>query len=284
MDMQEGTMSVIAGKQARSYYEAADLALREAGAGDMSRDVLDLFAWAVSGDDLGGIVGTTIARTVRARYGTRAEWWEAQRWLVPVPRLRYDRVPSPFLTFQVAIYGVACVEVQSGGRLYRATIVEHLGKMHTATLPLSFLLALIEEDWGRFRVIQVEGSWITWEVPGMKKPEVRLHESFVIGVSRALERKPVDRWLEEFGVQSQGLIPLVVADLMTLVMAGQDERPLAAQPGYSHELLRAALSELGYTGKEVERMIEAAAPCLKASDPLEETLRKVLQQADRGGK
>lgn len=270
-------MRILGGRQARNYGEACALAFREAGAGDVRPAVADLFVWAAHTDRLEGEAEKSAGAAIRSRYGRKAVW-DDERWLVPVPRLRYDARELPHLTFQIRVYLVAAAEVETAsGDGYSITLIGAVGKPETVVLPLFFLQALLDDDLGRFQIIGRDGAHTTWDVPGFKDP-VHLPNDFPAKLSAALRRKSVAGWLREFGSQGESIAPLVVGTLLGLQFHGMTETLPVERQLWSREVVVDSLTQM-YGTARAQEMLQRVAPYLKAHMTNEEVIRFILQEA-----
>jgi len=271
----EGIMDLVRGKQVKTRDEATSLALLEAAAEGMTSDVPVLFRWAIDAENLSKSARAVIGRAVHAEYGKRTAWWVRKIWYVPVPRLSYSREGVGHLGMNITVYLVANVGIEVGDYIRPAIAVGQVGKPERMLLPITLLWALIEGDRDRFRIVAKDGLWTTFEIPGMKA--VKLHDGLLDGLARVLDRAPLDRVLQRFGIQAEGIIPLVVQDLLRLIL-GQ----AVLRPHLDLEALEETLgNSLGYSQQEARELMARAD--LRTDDSQEEALRKVLAQADKGG-
>ena len=265
-------MVLVSGDQVKTEGKATSLALREAGAEGMAHDVPALFKWATNHDELWNAIQTVVGRAVHAEYGKRSRWWLQRLWYVPVPHLSYTREGVAHLRVNVNTHLVAPVRIEVGDYVRSATAVGPVGKVKTAVLPISLLLALLGDDLTRFHIVAKDGPWTTFEVPGMRA--VTLHDGFLDGLARALARAPVDRLLRRFGIESEGVVPLVVEDLLALVTGGRVRRPHLNVEAIEESIV----TRMGYSQQKARELIARAD--LRAYDSEEGALRKVLAQAD----
>ena len=265
-------MVLVRGTQVKTEEEGTSLALQEAGAVGMAHDVPALFKWAADHDELWNATQTVIGRAVHAECGKRSRWWLRRLWYVPVPHLSYTRQEVAHLRVNVNIYLVTTVRIEVDDYIRGATAVGHVGKVKTAVLPISLLLALLGDDLARFHIVAKDGPWTTFEIPGMRT--TTLHDGFLDGLATALARTPVDCLLWRFGVESEGVVPLVVEDLLGLVTGGRVRRPHLNVEAIEESIV----IRMGYSQQKARELIARAD--LRADDSEEEALRKVLAQAD----
>jgi hypothetical protein len=274
-------MRLISGKRINGIKEAVALAVREAGVPGMTEGIANLFNWVTDGS-VERDAWTVVGRVMNKEHGKNTSWWEEKLWCIGIPHLRYDRKPTPSLQFEVERYIVAETSVRSSGRPRPVAVVGAYGKPESAILPLSFLLGVIEDDLAQFRVTGKAGQWTLWEIVGMKKSPLKLHDAFLKALSDSLEAKPVDRWLADFGHQSQGLVRLVVSDLLFLLDQKKGGHLIQKKVGCTRSDLEARLREMGYSADEAGKMIERT-PDLRADDSEDEALVRILRQSYKGG-
>jgi len=84
-------------------------------------------------------------------------------------------------------------------------------------------------------------------------------------------------WLEDFGSQGHGLVPLVVGALLGLRYRSATNSLPAGQQPYSHEALIEVITGMGYSTARAQKVLERAEPELRAGMTLEEAIRIVLR-------
>lgn len=274
-------MKILQGKRVRNYEEAVGLAFQEAGVGDMSSGVTDLLSSTASHNKLRREAEKTIATTVRGRY-RKNPTWDSNWWCIPIPTLHYDTRDIPHLTIEMEIYLVAAVQVETTDDFYSITLVGPMGNTERLVLLIPFLLAILDNELDRFRLVAKDATHTTWDVPGAKP--LQLPNDFLDKVCQILQRKSVAAWLmEDFGSEGRNVAPQVVGTLWGLRLKGTAPPLPTGQQAWTREFLINALAEgMAYKIKEAEEMFNRGAPYLKADHTNEEALRIILQQAGRG--
>jgi len=271
-------VKILQGKRAGNFQQAVALAFQEAGIDDMSHGVTDLFTAAVEASTLGSEAEKAIAATIRGKYRNKPEW-ESKWWRVPVPVLHYDTRDVPHITFEVKMYLVAVVEVETSDDVFTVTLVEATVKPETVIIPMVFLQAVLDDDLGRFRLVAKNSSHSTWDIPGTRT--IRLPNDFTNKLGELLKRKSIAMWLEGFGSQGRSISPLVVGSLLGLEFQGTAQTvPLGRQPWTTEQLVK-ALEGMAYPASEAKEMFNRAAPNLRADHTFEEALRIVLQKGEQ---
>jgi len=272
-------MKILPGRQLRNFKEAAVLAFREAGVGDMSAGVTDLFISFADADRLRTEAEKSIGAALRDKYRDKPKW-QRKWWCIPVPILSYEARDIPQLKIRIETYLLAVAEVETTGGSHLVTLVGITGKPETLVIPMVFLHAVLNDDVVRFGISARSGSHTTWEIPGAKA--LQLPNDFVNKLTGISKRKSMGMWLNDFGTQGRSIKPLVVGSLLGLQFQSTTEDiPLAQQP-YTPERLVTALEAMAYTGAEAEVIVGRASPGLRADHTLEEALRIVLQYAGKG--
>lgn len=273
-------MKILTGRNVQDFTDAAKLAFDEARVGDMSVDIIDVFASVADIDRISSDADRSIGTTIRNRYGGKATW-RAERWFVPLPKLHYDGKDVPRLIIVVTTYLVATAAVRTTGDSRWITLVGVVGgRPETLTIPMVFLHAVLEEDLARFAVVARDANWITWEVPGAKP--VRLPSAFIDQLTAIFRRKSVVTWLLEFGAQGRYVAPLAMGNLFGLAFRDSSSpEPMSRQLVKVDDLL-SALESMAYKLGEAREMVNRAAPYLRADITLEEAIRITLQVAQGG--
>ena len=272
-------MKILHGRQAKCFTEAADLAFREAGAGDLSLSVADLFQSA-DATKLRVEAEKDVVAAIRGRYrGNPA--WDGKWRCVPVPKPGYDTRGAPRVTIDLKTYLVAAGEVETTDHYYPVTLVGPIGKSETLIIPVVLLQAILDDDLSRFAVLARSAGRTTWEIPGFKP--VSLPDELVARLSDILKRKSVATWLEEFGSQGRSIRPLIVGALLGLQSMGTAGVPPLGEQRWTYEQLLSALEAMAYQVSEAKEMVTRAMPYLRADQTLEEAIRVILQnEAKRG--
>ena len=271
-------MKILSGKQADNQNEAVSLTLQTANVDSMDTYIIDMFETLPDNNKISAEADKIIGSTIRSRYGNKATW-RAERWFVPIPKLRYDGKDIPQLIIEVDIYLIAAVVVRTrDSRLI--TLAGAVGKPETLTIPMVFLHALLEDDLGRFAMVARDARYTTWEIPGAKP--VRLPNDFVGELSRRLKWQSVISWLEEFGSQGRYVAPLVAGSLLGLAFQDSSQPLPANEETVTTDNLVSALESMAYQPAEAKEMVRSAAPRLRADMTLEEAIRITLQMGKGG--
>ncbi|MDP2952482.1 MAG: hypothetical protein Q8O76_04105, partial [Chloroflexota bacterium] len=182
------------------FEEAARLAFAEAQAGDVKPEAAALFATTLEPGITHGEVEKLVSAKVRSAHGKGCEWEVERWWQVPVPLPRYESKDVPCLVVEGRVYVVSRVEVNPewSEKSWRASVVAPAGKLEKTTLPLFFLMALLDGEVHRYPVVGKDGDWTSRQVVGVEHP-LRLHDEFLDQLARTLKRKPVADWLDDFG-------------------------------------------------------------------------------------
>jgi hypothetical protein len=273
-------MKILQGKRVRNFEEAAALAFQEAGVGDISAGVADLFVSIADATKLRTEAERSISAAIRDKYRGKPRW-QGKWWCVPVPMLSYEAKDIPHLKIESKTYLVALGEVETTDDSYSVTLVGAIGKPETLVIPMVFLQAILDGDLGRFNILAKGGSHTTWEMPGAKP--VQLPNDFVNKLAEIFRRKSVAMWLDEFGSQGRSVAPLIVGSLLGLQFQDRAQAvPLGQQPWTTDQLVKAP-EGMAYTSSEARELVNRAAPGLRVDYSLEEAIRLVLQQAGKGG-
>jgi hypothetical protein len=269
-------MKILPGRRADNVEEAATLAFQEAGKGDMSPDIVTVFASVIDADKLRAEAERSINAAVHGRYGRGATWY-GRRWFIPLPQPRYDAQPIPRLTFAVQGHLVAPITVETIDDTYRATPVGAIGRPEKLILPISFFQAILDDGLEQFELIGKDGRYTGWSVPGLREA-LRLPDAFITELSSVLRLKSVAAWLLDFGDEGRAVAPLVAGSLLGLqfhsVIA---PLPIGKQP-FQRETVIDTLTRM-YGSARAAEMFERAAPYLKSSMTNEEVVSLILKEA-----
>lgn len=274
-------MKILRGKRIGGFREAAGVAFQEAGYGDMSAEVAELFTSVIDTNRFRDEADRAISSSVHGRYGRNATW-SGKRWLIPVPRLGYNAKPIPQLAITIHAYLVSPTEVETTNNYYSMTLVRPLGQAETLVLPMSFLQAILNDDLEQFEVVGRDGRHTAWNIPGFKEA-IRLPNDFTTTLSNALRLKTVAHWLLDFGFQGRSVAPWVVGTLIGLQLHGVIEPLPLGQQKWKRESVLDTLTQMFGTARAKE-MFEQALPYLKANMTNEEVIRLILQESGRGYK
>ena len=271
-------MKILSGQLAESWREAERLALDQANLEEMDIGIIDMFVSITDNDRLNAEADKMIGSTVRNRYGNKATW-QADKWFVPIPKLRYDGNDTPQLVIDVDIYLIAAGFVRTQD-FRMITLVGIIGKPEMISLPMIFLHALLENDLGRFAILARDSLYTTYGIPG-RKP-VRLPNDFIEDLTERLKRQSVVSWLCDFGYQGRYVAPLVAGNLLGLMFQDTD-KPIASESEIvTTDMLISALESMAYRPAEAREMVKAAASRLRADMTLEEAIRITLQNQQGG--
>ncbi len=138
-------MKILQGKRAVNFEQAAGLAFQEAGAGDMSAGVTDLFVSLADATKLRTEAEKSIGAAIRDKYRAKPRW-HSKRWCVSVPTLSYEARDIPHLKIETKTYLVAVAEVETIDDSCSLTLVGTLGKPEALIIPMVFLHALLNDD------------------------------------------------------------------------------------------------------------------------------------------
>ena len=262
----------------RNFKEAATLAFREAGVGDMLPEVAELFTSAIDTDKRRDEANRVVSSTVHSRYGRNATW-SSRRWLIPVPRPGYNVQPIPQLDIAVQAYLAASMEVEAINHYYCMVLIGPIGKVETLILPLPFLQAVLDNDLNQFDVRGRDSTHTAWGIPGLKEA-LRLPDDFTAKLSGVLRLKTVAEWLLNFGSEGRKVAPWVVGTLIGLQLHGVVGPSAAVRQPYKRENVIAELTQL-YGREWAEEMFTQAAPFLRANMTDREALECILQEVDK---
>lgn len=269
-------MRISPGKRAVNFKQATGLAFQDAGVGDISTGVADLFVSIADATKLRIEAEKSIGAAIRDKYRGKPTW-QGKWWYVPVPTVSYEARDIPHLKIESNTCLVAALEVETTDDSYSVTMVGTIGKPETLIVPMVFLQAILDDDLGRFSILSRSSSHTTWEIPGAKP--VQLPNDFVNKLAEIFKCKSLAIWLGEFGSQGRSVAPLVVGSLLGLQFQGNARPiPLAQQP-CTPENLVAALEAMAYTTQEAREMVRHASADLRADHTLEEGVRIVLRHA-----
>jgi len=271
-------MKILVGRRADNLAEATLLALREAGKGDLSPDIANVFASVIDADKLRIEAERSINTAVHGRYGRGARWY-GRRWYIPLPQPRYDAQPVPRVTFTVQGYLVATTTARTKDDSYHATPVGPTAKPEKLTLPISFLQAILDDELEQFEIVGRDGKYTSWNVPGLKEA-LRLPNDFVAGLSAMLRLKSVASWLLEFGPEGEAVAPLVVGSLLGLQFGATAAPPPTWEQPFQREIAIDTLTRMFGSARAAE-MFQKWAPYLKSSMTNEEAVSFILKQEGR---
>jgi len=224
-------MRFIGDKDIRDINGAIGLILKEAELQDISGEAVRLFLISFNESGLCMEDEKVIKSEVHQHYSRNARWRYSGEgpWLVPLPHLRYDALPTPILSFNLQPYLVAGMTVLDGKYSYHDTLVGLIGKPCKLTLPMIFLQTILNESLGYFTLVSKDSTSTTWDIPGLKEP-LTLPDDFVTRLSSTLESKSVVSWLFSFGAQGRKLAPQVTGCLLGLQFGGKSKtQPLSKQ-------------------------------------------------------
>jgi len=275
-------MRFVGDKDIRDIESAIRLVLKEAGRQDMSLEAIRLFLKSLDEPGLRMEAEKILKSEVHQHYGRNTRWrfTDEKPWLVPLPQLRYDALPTPMLSFGLQPYLVAGITVLDGKYSYHDTPVGPIGKPYKLKLPMIFLQAILNESLERFTLMSKDGTSTTWKVSGLSEP-LTLPDDFVTRLSSTLESKSVVSWLLSFGWQGRKLAPQVAGCLLGLQFGSESPAlPLSGQ-AWSEEIVIAALTKL-YGQQKARTMFNKESPYLRSDMKDEDVLKVILQTEGKG--
>ena len=274
-------LKILRGRQVRNFKEAAALAFQEAGVGDMSLEVAELFTSAIDTDKRRDEADRVVSSTVHSKYGRNATW-SGKRWLIPVPRLGYNVQPIPQLEITIQAYLASSTEVETTNHYYHyysMALIGPIGGVEKLVLPMPFLQAVLDDDLDQFDITGRDSAHTVWSIPGLKEA-IRLPADFTTKLSGVLRLKTVAEWLQNFGSEGKKVTPWVVGTLIGLQLHGMIEPSAAREQPYKRENVLARLTQL-YGREWAEEMFTQGAPFLRANMTDREAFQCILQEADK---
>jgi hypothetical protein len=272
-------MRIISGRRVNDLESATILALQEAGKQDISADINRLFGSVLDGAKLRAEGEKSLGRDIHDRYGSKARYY-GQKWIIPVPQLRYDSQPIPRIVFTIQGYLVAAMTVSTPDNSYSITAAGPIGKPDKLSLPLTFLWAILERDLARFQVVGRDSIRTGWDVPGLKEAPW-LPNDFVAEMSSAPKIKPVADWLEDFGTEGRSIAPWVVGVLLGLCYKDKTRAVPLENQLWQKEIVLATLTQM-FGSERAKEMLAQKAPYLKASMTNEDAVRFILAEGGTG--
>ena len=276
-------MRFIGDKDISDIDGAIRLVLKEVGRQDISEEAIRLFLKSFDEPGLRMEEEKVLKSEVHQHYGRNTRWRYSGEgpWLVPLPHLRYDALPTPMLSFGLQPYLVAGMTVLDGKYSYHDTLVGAIGKPYKLTLPMIFLQAILNESLGHFTLMSKDGTSTTWNIPGLNDP-LTLPDDFVTGLSSTLESKSVVSWLLSFGVQGRKLAPQVAGCLLGLQFGGKSKSLPISEQVWSKDIVIAGLTKL-YGEQKARTMFNNESPHLSPGMTNEDALRAILQTIGKEG-
>ena len=275
-------MTILAGKQAANWEDAANLVKLESEDEEISLQTMEMFNAMVDRDKLHGEALRAIDKALYHRYPGRKPVWHGPWWYIPAPHPGFDSREAPRLEFVIPIYLVASLRVEANRNIYSLTLIEILGKPESLVLPLLFLQSLISNNLDWIKVIARRPGETIWEIPGLKP--IPLSDEFLKSLKETLQRLPLVDWLRSFGDPGYKIAPLASGSMLAVLLAHRKSSPVAVeQQNCTFELLVSALESMAYTVTEAQAMVQKTLPDLKPEMNLEEGLKIVLQVAGKGG-
>jgi hypothetical protein len=274
-------MKILEGIRARSFIEAVELVRHESGVEDISLETMELFESLVDTDKFDADNKQIIGTAIRERYRSKP-YWRSEWWYVPLPRLSYDARDTPQIDFEIAIYLVAKVKVETGRNYDNLTLLETLGRPQTLVLPLLLLQSLLDEELDTIRVVGRSPGHTIFEIQGIKP--IPLPDEFLRQVEETLKRKPVVDWIQSFGAQGKRIAPLVAGAMLGMLFANRPQQVvLMGKRGCSQDQLITFLESMAYTTKESREMVNQALPYLNPEMGRKEAIKIALRVAGKGG-
>ena len=274
-------MRFIGDKDISNIGVAMRLVLKEAGRQDISEEAIRLFLKSFDESSLLMEAEKVLKSEVHQHYGRNTRWRYSGEgpWLVPLPQLRYDALPTPTLSFSLQPYLVAGMTILDGKYSDHDTLVGAIGKPYKLTLPMVFLQAILNESLGHFTLVSKDSTSTTWDIPGLNVP-LTLPDDFVKGLSSTLESKSVVSWLLSFGAQGRKLAPQVAGCLLGLQFGGKSKTLSLSEQVWSKEIVIAGLTKL-YGEQTAKTLFNRESPYLSPNMTNEDALKAILQT---GGK
>jgi hypothetical protein len=272
-------MRIISGRRVNDLESATILALQEAGEPDISVDINRLFGSVPDAVKLRAEGEKSLGRDIHERYGNRARYY-GQKWIIPVPQLRYDSQLLPRIIFTIQGYLVAAVTASTPDSSYSITAVGPVGKPERLSLPLTFLWAILERDLARFQVVGRDSIRTGWDVPSLKEA-LWLPNDFVTELSSVPRVKPVADWLEGFGTEGRNIAPWVVGGLLGLCYKDKSRAVPLENQLWQKEIVLATLTQM-FGSERAKEMLTQKALYLKASMTNEDAVRFILAEGGTG--
>jgi len=256
---------------------AIRLVLKETGWQDISEEAIRLFLKSFDESGLRIEEEKVIKSEVHQHYGRNTRWRYSGKgpWLVPLPQLRYDALPTPTLSFSLQPYLVTGMTILDGKYSDHDTLVGAIGKPYKLTLPMVFLQAILNESLGHFTLVSKDSTSTTWNIPGLNDP-LTLPDDFVTGLSSTLESKSVVSWLLSFGVQGRKLAPQVAGCLLGLQFGGKSKTLSLSEQVWSKDIVIAGLTKL-YGEQTAKALFNRESPYLSPGMTNEDALKAILQ-------
>jgi hypothetical protein len=272
-------MRMTAARTVNDQESATILALQEAGKTDISVDINQLFGSVLDAVKLKAEGEKSLGRDIHDRYGNRARWY-GQKWIIPVPQLRYDSQPLPRIVFTIQGYLVAAITVSTPNNSYSVTAAGAVGKPEKLSLPMTFLWAILEQDLARFQVVGRDSIRTGWDVPGLKEA-LWLPNDFVAELSSVPEIKPIADWLDDFGAEGRSIAPWVVGILLGLCYRDKTRAVPLENQLWQREVVLATLTQM-FGSDRAKDMLAQKAPYLKATMTNEDAVRFILAEGGSG--
>jgi len=256
---------------------AIRLVLKEAGRQDTSLEAVRIFLKSLDEPGLHMDAEKTLKSEVHQHYGRNTRWRYSGEglWLVPLPQMRYDALPTPTLSFSLQPYLITGMTILDGKYSDHDTLVGAIGKPYKLILPMIFLQAILNESLGNFTLISKDGTSTTWNVPGLNEP-LTLPDDFVARLSSTLESKSVVSWLLSFGAQGRKLAPQVAGCLLGLQFGGKSKTLSLSEQVWSKEIVIAGLTKL-YGEQTAKTLFNRESPYLRPNMTNENALKAILQ-------
>jgi hypothetical protein len=271
-------LKALPGWKANNFREAISLTLKEAGHGDMLPEVVELFISVMEVENLNTEVEKSVSGIVHRIYGNQAKWNE-QRWLVPVPELRFDSLPLAQITFTIQAHLVAALNVRANRDSRLITLVGTAGKTEKIILPLIFLKSLLDKDSvERFRIVGKDALRTGWLIPGYTET-LWLPNDFVSKLSGVFLQKSVARWVLDFGAVGEEIVPLVVGTLLGLLFASGGGSVPVYNQAWDRETVIQEITRL-YGSAVAQDKFQKKAHLLKAALTNHEAVTVILSEGD----
>jgi len=270
-------MRFVGDKDVSGIDGAIRLVLKEAEWQDMSLEAVRMFLKSIDEPRLHVDAEKTLKSAVHQHYGRNTRWRYSGEgpWLVPLPHLRYDALPTSKLSFSLQPYLVTGMTILDGKYSDHDILAGAIGKPYKLILPMVFLQAILNKSLGNFTLISKDGTSTTWNVPGLNEP-LTLPDEFMTMLSSTLESKSVVSWLLSFGAQGRKLAPQVAGCLLGLQFGGKSKTLSLSEQVWSKEIIIAGLTKL-YGEQTAKMLFNRKSPYLSPNMTNEDALKAMLQ-------
>ncbi len=275
-------MKFVGDKDISTIDYAIRLVLKESGQQDMSVESIEFFINSVYESAFRAEVDKVLKGEVHRYYGRNARWHNSGEghWLIPVPHLRYDFTPVPQLSFSLQVFLATSIKVLDGKYPSYDVLVGTIGKTDKLTLPMIFLLAILNKSTNYFAMVSKDSVSTTRSIPGINTP-FTLPDEFVRRLSCTLETKSVVSWLMDFGTQGSKLAPQVAGCLLGLQFGNKSKVITLSKQAWDKDTVIAGLTRL-YGEQKARTLFIRELTSLDSAMTNEDALRVILQSIGRG--